>query len=218
VTRTSAPAAPPPAPPRLRPGQRWALALLGAGVAVAWAGVVHLLGLPDTDAAGRPLLHTWRGRTSTWWSSGLLEVALLASLTLLGRVLWLGVRRLRGPWRWAAAALGATVWTGAAAYAVVWGFLVALLTGFAGTSTVVHGAGGVTRLVTQDGFDGDTVLVWRPVGRTTWVLESSPAAGPSSLDPRQGLCSIETRAPARAAGPARPFLVCGSTSQPLGWV
>ena len=207
---------PPSARPRV-PARRWAgPVLLAAGVAASWAGVVHLVGLPRTDASGRALTHLWLQRTSTWWWTGLLEVALAASLVLLGWVLQLGVRRLAGPWRWLTAALGVTVWTGAAAYAVVWGLLVAVLSGFAGTSTVVHGSGGVTRLVTQDGFDGDTVLVWRPVGPTTWVLAPDPPAAVTSLDPRRGPCSIREDGPARGGDPARSLLVCGDTSQPLG--
>ena len=84
--------------------------------------------------------------------------------------------------------VAASVWLHVVAVTVPLGVLATIYVG--GSLTMVHGPGGVTRLVTQDEFDGDVVVVYRPVTRFTYLRESGDECG-ISLDPRRGPCSID---------------------------
>lgn len=149
----------------------------------------------------------WHGRESDWWKGPALGLALVSSLAFFGWLLLLGVRLLHGSRRTVATVIALAGWLASAAAAVVIGGLAMLWVG--GSLTTVHGPGGVTRVVTQDGFDGDVVLVYRPVSRFAY-LRQSPDEGSTSLDPRRGRCSIHEQPPTSDL-----VLSCGDTSYQL---
>jgi len=182
-------------------------ALLTAVACASWATVLHLIRLPVTDSTGRGLLYVWRGHDSDWWRGRGVGVALVMSFAALGWLFWLGVRLVCKPWRRVVTVIAVAVWLAGAAVGGAVGGLAMIYVG--GTLTTVHGPGGVTRVVTQDEFDGDVVEVYRPVGRFTYLRESDDG-GEVSLDPRRGPCSI-TGEP--SAG--NLVLSCGDTSYRL---
>jgi hypothetical protein len=184
---------------------RWlGLSLLAAVVSASWATVAYLDRLPVTDSIGRGLMYVWRGHDSDWWCGVSLGVALVTSTAMLGWLFQSGVRLLRRSWREAAVGIAVTVWLVGAAVTVLVGGLAMVYVG--GTLTTVHGPGGVTRIVTQDEFDGDVVEVYRPLGHFTYRRESGDEGG-LSLDPRRGPCSITKQRSARDL-----VLSCGDTS------
>ena len=185
---------------------RWLGMTLPAGA--SWVTVHHLARLPVTDSTGRSLLYVWRGHDSDWWQGQPLGLALVTSSALLGWLFWRGARLVHERWRRVATVIAMTVWLTVTAVGLVVGGLAMVYVG--GTLTTVHGPGGVTRVVTQDGFDGDVVEVYRPVGRFTYVLESEDDGSGIALDPRRGPCSITGQPPAREL-----VLSCGDTSYRL---
>jgi hypothetical protein len=172
--------------------------------AAAWAGAVVLANLPTHDADGRALLFVWH-RTSGWWQGVLTLVA--SALTLVLAV-WLPVAAVRrwvpAPWRAFTASVGALLVLALGGWLAVLSFLSLAGSGAEGTQLLLTGADGRRVLVTQDGFDGDVVGVWQPVGRVTWVRDPGSAA----LDPAAGDCRVEPKA-------ATDVVVCGATVQPL---
>lgn len=189
---------------RSRAVSRVGVLLLTVVVCAAWVVVHHLTDLPNVDATGRGLLYLWLGHDHIWWQGVLLEVALVTSLALLVWLLRWGVRLLPGSWRAVGAVLAVTV--GLTALVVV--FVMGWFSGFllSGTILTVDGPGGVTRVVTQDGFDGDSVVVYRPLARFIYLRESGDE-GPISLDPRRGPCSITEQ-----LATDKLVLLCGDTS------
>jgi hypothetical protein len=183
---------------------RLGLLLLAVVVGAAWVTVHHLISLRTFDATGRGLLYVWHDHDSFWWSGAVIQVALVTSLALLVWLLRAGVRLLPGPWRIAGEVLAAIVGAAGLLVALALGFLSMFF--FDGTLLTVDGPGGVTRVVTQDGYDGDAVVVYRPVGRSTYLRESGDQ-GQISLDPRRGSCLI-TEPPATK----KLILSCGDTS------
>lgn len=185
--------------------RRWGPAVLLVLTAVAWAGAVALANLPTGDADGRALLYVWH-RTSGWWQ-GVLTLA--ASALTLVLAVWLPVAAVRRwvPARWRAltASVGAVLVLALGGWLAVLSFLSLLGSGAEGTQLLLTGADGRRVLVTRDGFDGDVVGVWQPVGRVTWVRDPGPV---TALDPADGPCRLETRA-------ATDVVVCGATVQPL---
>ena len=188
---------------------RWlGVTLLAAAVYASWATILHLTRLPVTDATGRGLLYVWRGRDSDWWRDQLSGLAVVTSLALLGWLFWRGAQLVHRPWRRVATVIAMTVWSAVTAVGLTVGGLAMVYVG--GTLTTVHGPGGVTRVVTQDEFDGDVVEVYRPIGRSTYLRESDNDGNRIALDPRRGPCSITGQPPAREL-----VLSCGDTSYRL---
>ena len=189
---------------RSRTISRVGLLLLAVVVGAAWVTVHHLTNLPTADATGRGLLYVWHDHGSFWWLGAALQVALVTSLALLAWLLRAGVRLLPGVWRIAGDVLAAIVGLAGLLVALALGFLSMFF--FDGTLLTVDGPGGVTRVVTQDGFDGDAVVVYRQVGRFTYLRESGDHGG-ISLDPRRGPCSITEHRVTKNL-----VLSCGDTS------
>ena len=175
---------------------------------VTWATTAYLVDLPETNRDGQDLLFVWRGHDDDWWRCQALRVALQTSLVLFAWLLFGGIwRLLRGRSRSNALVAAAVIWLCVAAGTLTVG---SLATSYLGGSLItVVGPGGMTRVVTQDAFDGDVVQVYRPVGRFGYLRESG-YGGRILLDPRRGACSIVPE-----PGTKKMYLVCGDTSYQL---
>ncbi|MGZ4698076.1 MAG: hypothetical protein ACXVY4_11445 [Oryzihumus sp.] len=113
------------------------------------------------------------------------------------------VRRLREPWRLITAVLGAGAWLCGAAYLAL--LVLMAVVGAGGRQQVVRAADGTTIMVTQDGFDGDFVGIWRPASSVVFVQEPVDV----TVDPSSGPCRLDRESESQV------MLTCGATSQPL---
>jgi hypothetical protein len=186
--------------------RRAVLAVLVALTATSWLTPAWLSTLPRSDGAGRMVLYYAWHHTSQWWAGLALAAAALLSLVLAAVVILAVVRRLRGPWQVITEVVGAGAWLCGAAYLAVLVWMTALGVGGQGTQTVVRGADATTVMVTQDGFDGDTVGIWLPASSVTFVR----VPGEGTVDPRSGPCRLDRGTQSQVV------LTCGATSQRLG--
>lgn len=180
-------------------------AVLLASVAVtAWAAYGTLRGLPEVDDRGQSLLYVAYGQSKTWWSLAAFSVAAAASYALLLWTLWRLVRKTHGRRRGLASVAAASLALASGGVLAFVGGAMLLLVAVEGKQTLVQDADGPAVVVTQDAFDGEVVLVWRRVGRFTYVREQ----GPTTVDPDGGPCAVVDDASAAV-------LTCGPTSQVL---
>lgn len=177
------------------------LAVPAVVAAGSWAACGLLLPLPFVE-----VLYVVAGLTSFEWAVLFLVAASAASLVTAGLGLRLVLGKIRNGYvRAACGVVGGVAWLAAACYLglicmfALWGV------GWGGTHTVVTAEDGTRLMVTQDGFDGDSVQLYEPLTPWSWARRSDLMA----VDPRSGPCSLHV------IGPDLLGLSCGTTSQEL---
>lgn len=179
------------------------MALLAVPAAASWAAFVRLSTLPPTDHAGRMILYYYWNHSRLWWSGVMLATAGVLSLILAASLLIHLVRCAHGRWRALAAAISAAAWLCGTVSLAVIVLLTALAIGFEGTQTIARSPDGTVVMITQGGFDGDFVNVWRPATSMIWKR----VPGAAKVDPRSGHCRLERKTELLI------MLSCGPTSQ-----
>ena len=182
---------------------RAVMALFAVVAAASWVTFVWLWTLPRTDGSHRMVLYFYWHHTSLWWSGAVLAVAGVLSLILVAVLLVQLLRHVHGRWRTVMMALGAGAWLCGAASLAVLGLVAVLAAGFEGTQTIARASDGTIVMVTQDGFDGDRVDVWRPMTSVTFVEDLHV----STVNQRSGPCRLDRKTESQMR------LTCGSTSQ-----
>lgn len=182
---------------------RAVMALFVVVAAASWVTFVWLWTLPRTDGSHRMVLYYYWRHTSLWWSGVVLAAAGVLSLILVAGLLVQILRHVHGRWRVVTMALGAGAWLCGAACLAVLGLVAVLAAGFEGTQTIARASDGTMVMITQDGFDGDRVGVWRPVTSVTFVEDLHV----STVNPRSGPCRLDRETESQMR------LTCGSTSQ-----
>lgn len=182
-----------------------ALLLIAVG---GWLLFLWLRGLPYV-LSRRPyvdVIYFGMGHTSTWWSvmclllgSGAAVLAAgLALRLMLGAVRNRAVRILVG-------VVGGVAFIAAGLYLGLICFFQLLGAGLEGSQTLVAADDGTTLMITQDGFDGDSVAFYRPGNGVEWIRLPERA----TLDPREGPCTIDV------IGSSTSVLTCGEQFQVL---
>ena len=159
------------------------MALLVVVTAASWVSVVWLSTLPSTDDSGRMVLYYYWHHTSGFWSTAVLSLMLAAGL------IFQIVRHVHGRWRVMTMVVGGGAWLYGAAHVAALVIFMVLLIGVEGTQTIARGSDGTMVMITQDGFDGDIVDVWRPSTSVIYLREP----GLATVDPRSGRAVLTAR-------------------------
>jgi hypothetical protein len=179
------------------------LAVFLVVTAASWVIAVWLSRLPRTDDSGRSVLYFYWNHTSNFWFCVVLAAAAALSPVLAAGLLVQIVRHVHGGWRVLTMVVGWGGWLCGTGCLAVLAFLVVMLGGLEGTQTIARASDGTMVMVTQDGFDGDTVGIWHPVTSVTFVEDLHV----STVNPRSGPCRLDRETESQMK------LTCGSTSQ-----
>ncbi len=187
------------------------LLIFGALLLIAVGGWLLFLWLRGLSyvLSRRPyvdVIYFGMGHTSTWWSVMCLLLGSGAAVLAAGLLLRLVLGAVRNPVvRIVVGALGAAACIAAGFYLWLICLFHVLAVGLEGSQTFVTADDGTTLMITQDGFDGDSVAFYRPRNGVEWIRLSERA----TLDPREGPCTVD------AIGSSKLILTCGEQFQVL---
>lgn len=152
--------------------EAWGAALIAVGVLAFWWATA-IWAVPAQDSAGRQVVFFYQGVSGSAITGWIQLVSLLGSAVgsimlasaLIGRI---RRRRLRRSVGWAACAV-AILAAPYLAVVVLFAYLAAM---GIGDDVELTAATGQSVLVTQDGFDGDVVVIYTKYDRLHYVMHS----------------------------------------------